>query len=63
MNTLILGGDKRYYEIIEAFKNKKYNIDLVGYKNSGLYYLKYSIFKANFIKFILFLNISNIWLK
>lgn len=33
MNTLILGGDKRYYEIIEAFKNKKYNIDLVGYKN------------------------------
>lgn len=38
-------------------------LHLVGYKNSGLCYLKYSIFKANFIKFILFLNIFNIWLK
>lgn len=38
-------------------------LHLVGYKNSGLSYLKYSIYKANFIKFILFLNIFNIWLK
>lgn len=38
-------------------------LHLVGYKNSDLYYLKKSICKANFIKLILFLNISNIWLK
>lgn len=38
-------------------------LHLVGYKNSGLHYLKYSICKANFIKFILFLNVFNIWLK
>ena len=27
-------------------------LHLIGYKNSGLDYLKYSIFKANFIKFM-----------
>ena len=33
MNCLILGGDKRYYEIIRDFKNKNYNVDMVGYIN------------------------------
>ncbi len=32
MNCLILGGDKRYYEIINNFVSKGYNVDLVGYK-------------------------------
>lgn len=32
MNCLILGGDKRYYEIIKNFLNKGYNVDIVGYK-------------------------------
>lgn len=34
MNVLVLGGDKRYLEIINNFKEKNYNIDLVGYKNT-----------------------------
>lgn len=33
MNCLILGGDKRYYEIIKNFLNRGYNVDIVGYKN------------------------------
>ena len=33
MNCVILGGDKRYYEIINNFLNKGYNVDIVGYKN------------------------------
>ena len=32
MNCLILGGDRRYYQIIENFINRGYNVDIVGYK-------------------------------
>lgn len=33
MNVLILGGDLRYLEIIDDLKSR-YNVDLVGYKNT-----------------------------
>ena len=32
MNVLVLGGDKRYLEIINSFIKKDYKVDLVGYK-------------------------------
>lgn len=33
MNCLILGGDKRYLEIINDFVKKGYGVDIVGYKD------------------------------
>ena len=33
MNVLVLGGDLRYLEIIDSLKSK-YNVDVVGYKNT-----------------------------
>lgn len=33
MNVLVLGGDKRYLEIIKDFVKKDYHVDLVGYQN------------------------------
>lgn len=33
MNMLIVGGDQRQIEIIRYFKNKGYNIHLLGFEN------------------------------
>lgn len=38
-------------------------LHLIGYKNNTINEYNYSIYKANFLKFILFLNIFNIKLK
>ena len=44
MNVLILGGDLRYLEIIDDLKSR-YNVDLVGYKNT---YIKRAIAGTTF---------------
>lgn len=43
MNILILGGDKRYIEVIKNLTAKNINVDLIGYKNIYIHKLAQNI--------------------
>lgn len=56
MNCLILGGDERYYQIINNFVNKGYNVDIVGYKKNfeKVHSLNYNELKISEYDIIIF---------